>query len=301
MLNDLKDFGHLEEVLGRLPDDIPYLDRETAAAVNGDRSLLLLTIPKCGTTWLRYLIANYARQLHDPGTDRVAYGDLGRITSERERVRLGTEQVRDHGVSLLPEHDVDYFLYQHPLRRRLMLDVGDHLGPKLLAHRNPLDFIVSCYYFYFEFREKTSFKAKHPRDLIAGYTRYWSVCWRFFDEVVIPRGRAALISYDALKSDTATEMTRAFADLGIELDQSALEAAIPLSVAEQARKDEERRGASLVARLDSGSFVRDGSVGQWQSHFEARDIVKVAEVLRKCSVDAGAVLPAEALDLAGAV
>lgn len=301
MIDDLHDLSAFDTMLTRITKMSKRSTRSTRSprspwttrAINGERSLLLLSIPKCGTTWLRYLITNYARQLVEPGGRRVAYRELGYLTSERERVRRGKGQVHP-GEPLLSPHGIDHLLYQHPLRRHLATDVLEHAGPKLLVYRNPLDFIVSCYYFYFVYRRDRREEVAHPRDLIAGYTRYWATCWRFLTEVVLPSGRAELIGYDRLKADTEAELTRAFAGLGISLDPEAVRRAIPLSAAERARSDEQNRGGSIVARLDGGSFVRDGSVGQWRDYFADGDVTEVAGVLEACSVDPASVLPAEA-------
>lgn len=272
-------------------DDWDYLPREIAAVVNDPRSLLLITIPKSGTTWLRYLLVNYAVQQRRPGADRVNYEGLRRFTVERERVREGRNEVRSDMKPFLPKFGMRHLLYQHPRRTYLLRDISEHGGPKLLGYRNVLDYLVSNYYYFHEFRDAGREHASSPDDLIDGYVRYWALCWRLFVDKIMPQGNAALISYDALQHDTATEFTRALTELGVDVDPAAVERAIPLATAESASADEDRRGQSLVGKLDRGSFVRDGSVGQWQDHFDDEQIERVANLLKENRVDPADALP----------
>jgi hypothetical protein len=154
-----------------------------------------------------------------------------------------------------------------------------------------LDYLVSNYFYFYEYRDGMRHLADHPRDLIPGYVRYWALCWRLFTEQIMPQGEAALISYDALQADTAAELSRALTTLGIDVDPEAVERAIPLASAEAASEDEARRGTSLVGRLDRGSFVRDGSVGQWREHFDEATIEQVCSLLSSLGVDPSDALP----------
>lgn len=291
MLEDPNDFADLNTDLEALAS-WEYLDRDVAAVANDPRSLLLLSIPKSGTTWLRFLLVNYAVQQRKPGAKRVGYAALKRFTVEREFIRSGKNPVRRDLRPFLPRFGMDHLLYQHPRRGALCRDIEEHGGPKLLAYRNVLDYLVSNYFFYYEYRDGMRHLADHPHDLIQGYVRYWALCWRLFTEQIMPQGAASLISYDALQTDTAAEFTRALTELGVDVDADALQRAIPLASAEAASEDESQRGASLVGRLDRGSFVRDGSVGQWREYFDEQSIAEVTSLLTSLGVDPADALPA---------
>ncbi|MDG0977246.1 sulfotransferase domain-containing protein, partial [Ilumatobacter sp.] len=116
-----------------------------------------------------------------------------------------------------------------------------------------------------------------------------------FTEKIMPAGNAALISYDRLQDDTAKEFTRALSELGVDVNAEALGRAIPMASAREAADDETRRGRTLVASLDRGSFVRDGSVGQWREHFTADDLARIAALLDQCGVNPSDALPADAI------
>lgn len=170
-------------------------------------------------------------------------------------------------------------LYQHPWRAgRLHHDIWCHQGPKLSIVRNPLDFVVSCYYFYIANRDVNLGKADHPRDLIPAYTRLFAACYRFIRDGLEPTG-AALVSYEHLKTDTSGALELALDKLRLPIDSQALSRATRLSTAERAALDEEARGQTLVVELDRGSFVRDGSVGQWRKCFTESDVDAVRDIL----------------------
>ena len=290
LLDDPNDFASLDADLEALTS-WKFLDRDVAAVANDPRSLLLLSIPKSGTTWLRFLLVNYAVQQRKPGAKRIGYAALKRFSSEREMIRNGKNPVRRDLRPFLPKFGMDHLLYQHPRRGVLFRDIQEHGGPKLLAYRNVLDYLVSSYFYFFEYRDGMRDSADHPRDLIPGYVRYWALSWRLFTEQIMPQGHATLISYDALQADTAAEFSRALTDLGIDVDMDAVARAIPLASSEAASEDESQRGASLVGRLDRGSFVRDGSVGQWRDHFDSSTIDEIRVLLASLGIDPTAALP----------
>lgn len=292
LLEDPKDVEDLDADLDALTS-WEFLDREVAAVANDPRSLLLLSIPKSGTTWLRFLLVNYAVQQRKPGAKRVGYAALKRFSAERELIRNGKNPVRRDLRPFLPRFGMDHLLYQHPRRGELYKDIQEHGGPKLLAYRNVLDYLVSNYFYFYEYRDGMRHYADHPRDLIPGYVRYWALCWRLFNEQIMPQGHATLISYDALQADTAAEFSRALEALGVEVDMDAVARAIPLASSQAASDDESQRGASLVGRLDRGSFVRDGSVGQWRDHFDRSTVEEIRALLVSLGVDPDAALPGD--------
>ena len=292
MLEDPNRYADLDADLEGL-DSWDFLPRDVAAVANDPRSLLLLSIPKSGTTWLRFLLINYAVQQRKPNAGRIDYAGLKRFSAERELIRQGKNRARRDMKPFLPKFGMNHLLYQHPRRAVLYRDIEEHGGPKLLAHRNVLDYLVSNYYYFYEYRDSASHLASHPRDLIPGYVRYWSLCWRLFTEQIMPQGAASLISYDRLQADTAGELTRALTELGVAVDAEAVQRAIPLASAGAVSNDESKRGSSLVGRLDRGSFVRDGSVGQWRAHFTDDDIEAVRTLLTAVGVDPADALPAD--------
>ncbi|QYJ03735.1 sulfotransferase domain-containing protein [Nocardioides panacisoli] len=289
MFADLNDTRRLDRQLSRL-DSMAYVDRDVAAFINNPQSMLLLTIPKCGTTWLRYLLINYSLQVADPGADRADYAALSRYSVERSFIRRGTNPVPETMGDLRPGLGVDYLLVQHLQRGRamggrLMVDVMEHGGPKLCASRNVLDFLVSCYYYFFEYRDANRGKASHPRDLIDVYVRYWALNHRYLTERVIPGGGAAMVDYDDLMRDTAGTLAVALDAIDVVPDTDALTRAVERSTAENAAEDEQQQGRTLEADLDRGSFVRSGAVGQWREYFDDDDVAAVERVLSDSGVD----------------
>lgn len=291
LLEDPNDIAGLDADLAAI-ESWNFMPRDVAAIANDPRSLLLVSIPKSGTTWLRFLLVNYAVQQRKPDAARVGYARLKRFSAERELIRNGKNPVRRDMKPLLPKFGMDHLLYQHPRRGVLYRDIEEHGGPKLLAHRNILDYLVSNYFYFYEYRDGNRHLATHPRDLIPGYVRYWSLCWRLFTEQIMPQGASAMISYDSLQADTAAEFGRALSELGVTVDEAAIARAIPLAGSDAARKDESERGISFVGRLDRGSFVRDGSVGQWEQHFDDNDVTAITELLERLGVDPADALPA---------
>lgn len=261
-----------------------YVPVQVSRQANSLRSLLLLTIPKCGTTWMRYLLVNYGRLLNDPRATPVAYHELAAYTVEREFLLSGKQQFTA-GVGLIPDSGLDYLLYQHIHRRRFAQNVWAHLGRKIAVVRNPLDFLISCYYFFFVNRDARRGEASHPRDILPAYTRYYGMSYMFLRDKVLPAGDAVTVSYEALKRNGPMELSRVLLALNLPVDDGAVDRAVQFSDQSVVREQEQSRGRALVAPLDRGAFVRDGSVGQWRDYLEEQDVMEVRSILRSAGID----------------
>lgn len=266
-------------------ESLPYPDNDLARVLNGADTILMLTIPKSGTHWLRYLVTNYSRLLDEPASPPVKYKALNDYSQPRDFLIRG-ERTTLPTKSVFAAAGYRTFMFQHPWRRGLIdSDCWAHLGPKLCLYRNPLDFVVSSYFYYFENRDDRRAHASSPRDILEPYLEAHALLMRFFREKVLPAGRATLVSYEEMRIAPAERFTEVLAFLDVEVIPELVERAVEYSTAEVVREQEDRRGRSFVARLDRGQFVRDSSVGQWRDHLTNADVRKARKVLARSGID----------------
>jgi hypothetical protein len=259
------------------PKPVCYPSAKAAQILNSPRSVMVLSIPKSGTHWMCFLLLNYARQLRDSSAGPIDYKELKQTVCERDVAMFKGAGFRPP-LPFLPEHGYDHLLFQHVYRDGLQDHAWNHLGKKICLVRNPLDYLVSAYFYYYKFRGEPA-PGNSPAALGNRFIPRYAEGVRFVKEQVIPAGGATLVHYEELKKDAVGTLEKIIGFLGLPLDRKALEAAVQLSDAKKVAAMEKEFGRALVAPLKEGSFVRDGSVGQWKSCFSDREVARIETLL----------------------
>ena len=96
--------------------------------------ILFFGYPKSGNTWIRFLIYNYRNLLLNPHVqETVSY----------ERLNILQNNIIDKGTTYLPENGFPFFYRTHKIRKKTF----NLFDKKIFIHRNPLDTLVSAYYY----------------------------------------------------------------------------------------------------------------------------------------------------------
>ncbi|MEM1024821.1 MAG: sulfotransferase domain-containing protein [Myxococcota bacterium] len=228
---------------------------------------VLLSYPKCGRTWLRFLLGNALQA-------RFGFeAEVGEL--------MELEGLRKHGAPWIRvTHD------GHP----------DHLTPGELSRwtlrylrkpvvflvRDPRDAVVSLYYqhrfrelrFEGSLREFVFSDRSGLRTLISFYNA-WTHRRRW-------TSRFLLVRYEDLKSDPTPEARRILEFLGVPLSESALEQAIDSSSFERMKALEASGAAKnrLGGRDASSSKVRKGRVGGYREALTPEDVQEADAIVR---------------------
>lgn len=241
------------------------------------------TIQKSGTHWMRFFITNYARILADPSVRRpVSYMELldNYYGNNRWQVFREAEKYREP-AALLRSFNISDVAMQH-----FRADFDPLVftpGPKIMLFRNPLDYVVSLYYYNIKQRSKNRHKADHPRDVMVPMLEEY--CRHFVALSSYRRHPEALIAaYEDLKRDPWSNFKKVITFLKLPYDEDAVERALEMSDIKAIRALEERDGHSMVVRMD-GYFTRDGSIGQWKRFFGDADIERASGILGSYSID----------------
>ena len=97
--------------------------------------ILLFGFPKSGNTWLRFLIYNYRVLLLNP---------VEKQTITYDRLNALQNNVMDRGTTYLSEKGFPLLYRTHKIYNKPY----NLFEKKIFIHRNPLDTLISSYYFY---------------------------------------------------------------------------------------------------------------------------------------------------------
>lgn len=245
---------------------VPPWNLSSASAVFKDADGYLVSIPKCGRTWLRVFLGAYFEKLGKTPNIRHTHDLWDHRTKSR-----WYEQIR--GKRLIPQPD----------RRR---------KPVLLVVRDPRDLLVSLYFHLTkrteEFEGTVAELVRDPLFGIEAIVIVWNYWLREWGESL----QFAIFRYEEARQNPGAAF-RKLAEFfsNAPVNAAALEYALERSSFENMRKmeatGEPAAGVDAAALTpgsihDSNSFkVRAGKVGGYREHLSDEDLRFIAEALKK--------------------
>lgn len=223
----------------------------------------LVSYPRSGNTWTRFLIAN----LRHPEIE-VGFANIENLVPDTAALSNRTLK-RIRRPRILKSHQ--YF---------------DPRYPKVLyIVRDPRDVAVSYYHFHrkYGFIQDDSPLEKFVTDFVAG--KLVSADWGTWAENVASwyytrRGNPnfMLVRYEELKDDTQTQLARVARFLGVDPTHELLGRAISQSSAERMRQlEHEQRDQWVGTRKhrDDIPFVGRASAGSWRESLPAECVAQI--------------------------
>ena len=238
--------------------------------IDKSRLLILATTPRSGTNYMQFLFANYINLLSgtsDGPVDANTKNAMLPNTWAAAYVRQKNFQTPTPNLELIGLDDLvaTHTQYQNP-----------HWNNSKVLHiyRNPLDFVVSTYYYVYEYRTSRVGTMANPVDVMDNHLEAYADVYRSFREAARSGNRHLLrVSYEDLVTYPAATFRIILRWLGLEADISLVGQATQLSSMESIRKLEDRDGPiDPVIDTPGGHFVRDGSIGQWKKYFQPEDV-----------------------------
>ena len=237
-------------------------------AKNNESKILIFGFPKSGNTWLRFLIYNYLNLLINPSQDKtISFDMLNKLQNN----------VLDRGTTFSNQNGFPLFYRTHKIYKKPY----DLFDKKIFIHRNPLDTLISSYYFYKNRKipfsdEPTNMREKlHDIDY---YVLYKIDDWINYFNISI-RHADFIINYSNLKNDCENQLSKLVKFLDWDLNQSLIEKSIKMSSFKNIKKMSEEKFQQYGNGPSDGSFfgkfTRSGEEGQFYNELSSKTIEDV--------------------------
>jgi len=220
--------------------------------------VFLASYPRSGNTWMRFLLSELiSGQTADFGTVETAIPYIG-IQNRRVPALLpnGGQVFKTH-----EQYRVEYqrvvYLVRDP--RDVAVSNYEHERASLSYVDHGLDHFLDQYV--------------RGRASAFGSWRTHTESW--LNSPLFERGTLLLIKYEDLRSDPERTLARVADFLGLQVDSGAIRNAVLNNALSNMRLKEDRRMAKVgffgkPELLESGRFVRQGSVGGWSKRLTER-------------------------------
>ena len=233
--------------------------------------LVLMTIPKSGTNYLRLFLANYLMLYYFGIETNVTYNEMHTEIFPNDwnnTVNGKGERLPPHPVmAKTPYSD---FIYGHIAENMIQPP------RKLIAlYRNPLDTLISQYFYSYHYRPERQGEYSHPRELIDDWTDgfarvYLNIrCWA-------AHGSCLPVSYEGIFRFPEASFLSLLDWLALPKGLAKVRTAIEFSSIKKVRQEEEQTGPIHSPQNFTGSFVRSGQIGQWKEWLTEDDAGKIA-------------------------
>ncbi len=230
-----------------------------------EESILLFGYPKSGNTWFRLLIYNYLNLQGDQ--------NLGSTISFDE---LNSQQnnVMDRGSVFLPENSFPLFYRTHKIYNRPY----SLFNNKIFIHRNPLDTLISAYYFYKKRDIPFSGDPVNLREKLMDidfYVSYKINFWIKYFRISVKKADIVM-NYSDMKNDTRKELTKLVQFLNWDLDEGLIKKSVEFSsfnkVKKMGKEQSQQYGNGPKDGSFKGEFTRNGEEGQFNNKLKKETI-----------------------------
>ena len=242
------------------------IDRKLNKFLKGNKGqkILMYGYPKSGNTWLRLLLYNYRNLLLNPEVKQtITYSKLNLL--QRNMLEKGTCFADREGFP---------FFYRSHVPYNTTYNLFDK---KIFIHRNPLDTLISAYYFYRN-RKVPFFDDPHTirAELfdINYYVLYKIDSWIDFYKESIQHADIVM-NYSRMQVNCEQELVRLISFLDWDLNQELVRRTVEMSSFNKVKKmGLERNQKHGMGPKDTfeGEFTRSGKEGQFYNELKKETI-----------------------------
>lgn len=223
--------------------------------------VFIVSYPKSGNTWTRFLIANLIYP-----QERANFGNINRLIPDPEALSKRALS-RQPTPRYIKSHQ-----YFDPRYRRVLYIV-----------RDPRDVVLSQYHFH---RKRKLLQDGDPIEhfvtrFIKGQTSIYASWGENVASWLSTRGDSAgflLVRYEDLLADAVLELTKVAVFLGVEADRNRIERAVNFSSSGEMREMERSQSRLWSSTKDTRQdvpFVREARAGGWKGNLPEFSVAEI--------------------------
>jgi hypothetical protein len=241
--------------------------------------LFVSTYPKCGTTWMQYLVYLIVRDgepLPEGGSLADAFPHLEEVGAEAARTMPRPRLLKTHlPLSMAPFNNAARYLY---------------------VARNPFDCAVSFYYHTQGFVRHYDFADGTFDDFFECFIEGAVDFGDYFDHLTSWYARRddpniLFLTYESMRADPSAALDAVARFIGGEQAPAIADEHLRARILEHssfARMSRDQNRWSSARPVGSESFIRKGVVGDWRSHFSLDQARRLAAKFREATGGQGA-------------
>ena len=237
--------------------------------MSSKNTVLLSSIQKAGSTWVRFVIANYYNILNHHATDTLTFKELEE--PHILRVEKGIHYKYKDGYPLVFHTHLTYDGYGIFDYDPKMSEYFDSFDKIIYLYRNPFDTIISYWHFMMErttpepFGDGVKGLALEKLKTLEGFVGFYLPRWIRHVKTTMPKA-SLIMDYDDTWKQPYKHFYRMFELIDTDIDTVILRKAIQMSSFTNVRKmseDVNQRGG-LGMPYYTGYFCRVGTPEQYK-------------------------------------
>jgi len=249
---------------------------------NEKNAIILYTQTKSGTYYFNFLMASYLLAEFENDYSSLDFSKMAMdvFGNTLSNVR-NYEEAYKKPHKLFDKIQYGDFVFGH-------LDVGIEYSPARIIgiYRNPLDNLVSNYYYRYINRESVTDKPNSVDDILDDWLPYLIKTYTLMDKLS-GKKNALVFSYEELTRYPHLCIATVVRWLGLRLDYSNVDHAVQNSSFEKVRSFETResRLSSESTNFTGKFFTRSGKIGEWRNEMSPEAVNKVKTALEDAGIN----------------
>lgn len=224
------------------------------------KSIVLSSMPKSGTNYLRLILANYFYNFlrQERSFKKIEYDLMHKelFPNVRKDIFNGKSKYQKPKITLEFTKKTVYkdFMYDHgclldspkiSIWFTSLFNIIFKPKKTIFLYRNPYDTLISKFYFFHKNRIGRENDYRHARELISDFIPKYSIRYRQMKSASKMNENHLLISYEDLKIDPEKTISKLLSDLGIPIDQNVLKFSIDAASIDNVKQTENRIGKAI--------------------------------------------------------